>query len=225
MKEIGQHCGRRLGADQPLGLEGLHGGGAQMFALGIQQTAPGSANAIGAQSLFEVVGLQKHRQAGDGAFFHRCRSQRGERGPEVLLDLGRDGNALAGQDGHQPIRSPCALGNVADPGEGLERNAVRAPLGKTATQIVPVAAHGKRRRADRSPEIEGEDLRACIAAKLQRHERQQHRFTSAGRADDECMADVADVKGKPERGRAFGLAEEQWGRCKMLVPFRPRPHC
>src|SRR3546814_7898295 len=32
------------------------------------------------------------------------------------------------------------------------------------------------------------------------------------------------MKGKPERGRAFGPAIKQGGLPEMLVPFRPRPH-
>src|SRR3546814_2500685 len=32
------------------------------------------------------------------------------------------------------------------------------------------------------------------------------------------------MEGKPERGRAFGPAEEQRRRRKMLISFRPRPH-
>ena len=40
-------------------------------------------------------------------------------------------------------------------------------------------------------------------------------------------ADIAaiGVKGKPERGRAFGPAIEQGGLSEVLVPFRPRPYC
>jgi hypothetical protein len=63
-----------------------------------------------------------------------------------------------------------------------------------------------------------------VAAELERHEREQHRLAGAGRADDEGVADVADMKREPERGRAFGPAVKQRGRIEMLVPFRPRPH-
>ena len=44
--------------------------------------------------------------------------------------------------------------------------------------------------------------------------------------DDQRVADIAavGVKGKPERGRAFGPAIEQGGFTEMLVPFRPRPY-
>ena len=89
---------------------------------------------------------------------------------------------------------------------------------------MPVATHGERGCPDRSPEIESENLAAIIAAKLQRHQRQQHGLARAGRADDKRMADVADMKGKPERCRTLGLAVKQGGRSEMFVPFRPRPH-
>src|SRR3546814_3170115 len=83
-------------------------------------------------------------------------------------------------------------------------------------------SHGERGGADRSAKVEGEDLGLWIAPELQRHERQQHRFAGAGRSDDQRVADIANMDGKPERGRAFGLAEQQWGCCEMLVPFRSR---
>src|SRR3546814_5849394 len=40
-------------------------------------------------------------------------------------------------------------------------------------------------------------------------------------SSDVCSS---DLKGKPERGRAFGPAIKQEGLPEMLVPFRPRPH-
>jgi hypothetical protein len=63
-----------------------------------------------------------------------------------------------------------------------------------------------------------------VAPELQGHQRQQHGLARAGRADDERMADIADMKGKPERGRAFGLAEKQGGRRNARpVPAPPTP--
>ena len=66
---------------------------------------------------------------------------------------------------------------------------------------------GNLRRIHAAYDDEGEDLSAGIAAELQGHQRQQNGFTGARRADDQGMTDVADMQGKPERGRAFGLAE------------------
>ena len=56
-----------------------------------------------------------------------------------------------------------------------------ALVGQRAAEIVPVAAHGERGGADRAAEIERENLRAGIAAELQRHQRQQHALAGAGR--------------------------------------------
>ena len=39
MEEIGQHGGRCAGADQALGLEGLHRCGAELLGLGVEQPA------------------------------------------------------------------------------------------------------------------------------------------------------------------------------------------
>src|SRR3546814_18101982 len=72
--------------------------------------------------------------------------------------------------------------------------------------------------------IEREYLRSLIATKLERHEGQKHRLAGAGWTHNQGVTDVADMNGKPERGGAFGPAEEQWGRTEMLVPFRSRPH-
>src|SRR3546814_4363596 len=88
----------------------------------------------------------------------------------------------------------------------------------------PVAAHGQRGNADRAAKSEREYLRSLIATKLERHEGQKHRLAGAGWTHNQGVTDVADMNGKPERGGAFGPAEEQWGRTEMLVPFRSRPH-
>src|SRR3546814_18994497 len=73
-------------------------------------------------------------------------------------------------------------------------------------------------------EVEGEDLGPLVAPELQGHQRKQHRLAGTGRTNDQCVADIADMEGKPERGRAFGPAEEQRRRRKMLISFRPGPH-
>ena len=142
----------------------------------------------------------------------------------MFLHLGRDGHALAHEDGDDPVGGPGALGHLLDAGERLQRHAVGGAFRQAAAEVVPVTATSKRSRTDRAAEVEREYLRCGVPAELQRHERQQHGLARAGRADDEGVADVADVKGKPERGGAFGLAEQQGGRTEMLVPFRPRPH-
>ena len=107
---------------------------------------------------------------------------------------------------------------------GWRETLVATPFGQPAAEVMPVTAHGKRRGADRAAEIEGEDLRVGIAAELHGHQREKDGLARAGRTDDQRMADIADVKGKPERGASLGLAKEQGGRPEVLVPFRPRPH-
>ena len=88
---------------------------------------------------------------------------------------------------------------------------------------MPVAAHRERCGADRAAEVESKNLIVRIAPELQRHQRQQYRLAGAGRADDQGVADIADVERKPERRRALGLAEEQRRRAQMLVSLRARP--
>ena len=53
MEEIGEHGGRRAGADQALGLEGLHRGLAEPLGLGVEQPAVRTADAIGLQRLLQ----------------------------------------------------------------------------------------------------------------------------------------------------------------------------
>src|SRR3546814_5958789 len=116
-----------------------------------------------------------------------------------------------------------AFARLVDARERLQRDAAAVIL-QGAAQILPVAAHGERRSADRAAEVEGENLAALIAPELQRHQCEEHRLAGARRADDEAVADVADMKSEAERSRAFGLAVEQGGITEMLVPFRSEEH-
>src|SRR3546814_8282003 len=97
-------------------------------------------------------------------------------------------------------------------------------IGQPSAEIGPGAAQRQRGNADRAAKIEREYLRSLIATKLERHEGQKHRLAGAGWTHNQGVTDVADMNGKPERGGAFGPAEEQWGRTEMVVPFRSRPH-
>ena len=63
-----------------------------------------------------------------------------------------------------------------------------------AADVMPIATHGDGGGTYRAAKIEREDLGVRIAAKLERHQRQQHRFAGAGRSDHQRMADIADVK-------------------------------
>ena len=108
-------------------------------------------------------------------------------------------------------------------GERLQSDGLRDVLGERAAEVVPVASHGERRCPDRTAEVEGEDLRLHIAAELHRHQSQKNALARAGRADDQGVPDVADVKGEAERRRTFGPREEERRRGKMRVTLRTRP--
>ncbi len=108
-------------------------------------------------------------------------------------------------------------------GQRLQRDGVLVRVGQFSAEVMPVAAHGERSGADRAAEVEGEDLAARVPPELKRHQRQQHGFSGAGRADDEGVTDIPDMQRKPERGGAFGPGVEQWSVAEMLILFRPRP--
>ena len=105
----------------------------------------------------------------------------------------------------------------------LERDGFGGVVRQRAAEIVPVATHGERRRADRAAKIEGEDLGIRVAAELQRHQRQQDRLAGTGRTHHQGMADIADMKRKSKRRRSLGSREEQCRRAQMLVSRGTRP--
>src|SRR3546814_3803219 len=174
--------------------------------------------------LFELVRLKQDGKTGQRALRSRRGSERTKRRPEVLFDFRCDRNAFPPQNGDEPIRGPCPFGRGVEPDKRLQRYTRFRSIGQPSTEIVPVAAHRQRGNADRAAKIEREYLRSLIATKLERHEGQKHRLAGAGWTHNQGVTDVADMNGKPERGGAFGPAEEQWGRTEMLVPFRSRPH-
>ena len=131
--------------------------------------------------------------------------------------------AFAGQDGFDPFRRPGLFDIFVDPGERLQSHGFLRILRERAAEIMPVAAHGERRRPDRAAEIEGKNLRAGIAAKLQGHQRQQHAFAGAGRPNDQSVADVADMERETEGRRAFRPGKEQRRRIEMIIARRPGP--
>ncbi len=141
----------------------------------------------------------------------------------MLLGVRRDGHAFAGQEGFDPFRRPGLFDIFVDPRQGLQSHGLFRVFRERAAEIMPVAAHGERRRPDRAAEIEGENLRAGIAAKLQGHQSQQHAFAGAGRPDDQRVADVADMQRETEGRRAFRPGEEQRRRIEMIIALRPGP--
>ena len=81
MEQIGQDGCGRSGADQALGLEGLHVRLADPLGLGVEQPAPRPADAIGRERLLELLALQQDREAGQRAFGGRRAGERSERRP------------------------------------------------------------------------------------------------------------------------------------------------
>ncbi len=139
----------------------------------------------------------------------------------MFLHLRGNRNGLPRQDRAEPFGRPGALGWIVQASERLERD--QRVVGQASAEVVPVAAHGQRRGADRSAEVEGEHLRAGKSVLLALMALQFRRYAGAGRPDDERVADVAHVQGKPERCRRLGLAGEQRRAAEMVVPFRARP--
>ncbi len=223
MEEVGEHRGGGGGADQPLGLEGLHLGRAQPLRLGVQQPSPGASEGIGLQRALERLGLQQHGEAGQGALMDRRRGEAGQRGPEMVLHRRVDCDALAGEEAGDPLRRPGAFLRRLDARQRLQRHRLGHVGGQRAAKVMPVAAHGDRRGADRAAEVEGEDLRARVAAELQRHQRQQHRLARAGRADDQHVPDIAHMQREAEWRRAIRPCMEERRATQMLVPFGSGP--
>ena len=112
----------------------------------------------------------------------------------MLLQVRGDGDGLAGEQRRDPFGGPGALAGIIDPRKRLQGDRLREVVGEGAAEIVPIAAHGERGGPDAAAEVEGEDLRAGIAAELQRHQRQQHALAGAGRPDDQRVADIADME-------------------------------
>src|SRR5712692_4455581 len=126
----------------------------------------------------------------------------------MFLHLWGSGDALARQDIDDPIRGPGALGNIRYARKRLKRDGGRR-VGQISAEIMPVTAHRKRRGADRAAEVESKNLIVRIAPELQRHQRQQYGLARAGWADDEGVANVADMEREAERRCALGLAKKQ----------------
>src|ERR1700754_385626 len=103
----------------------------------------------------------------------------------MLLEVWRDGDGLAGQQGREPFGGPGAFARIVDPGQWLQSDRPIFSTCKCAPEIMPVTAHGEGGGADRPAEVEGEDLRTWIAPELQRHQRQQHALAGAGGAYDQ----------------------------------------
>ena len=91
----------------------------------------------------------------------RRRGERGQRRPEVLLELGRDRSrtsrpSSAATHSAAQARSPASSMRAS----GCKATGSVDVVGERAAEVVPVAAHGERRGPDRTAEVEGEDLGA-----------------------------------------------------------------
>ena len=131
MEEIGEYGAGGAGADQALGLERLHGRLAEPLALGVEQPAIGAADAVRPQRLLELRGLQQHGKPGQRPLADRGAGERGERGPEMLLQLGRQRDLLARRGCRRPSRRPRrvpACGGCR-PAAGARRMLRRRPTG------------------------------------------------------------------------------------------------
>ena len=108
--------------------------------------------------------------------------------------------------------------------QGLERDCPRLIVVITAeSQRMMRTAHRQHRSPRREALVEDIDLGARVAAKLERQQREQDRLAGAGRADDQHMADIADMGAEPERRRAAGLGVEQRRTVEMGIADRPCP--
>jgi hypothetical protein len=96
-KRLRENGRRRAPADETFRLEYLNVSCAEPLGFRVEQPAKGTAETIGLKRLFQEIGLQQHRQAGERALRGGSRSQRCNGGPDVLLDVRRDGNAFPGR--------------------------------------------------------------------------------------------------------------------------------
>ena len=148
MEEIGKHRGCGASANQSFGLESLNRCFAKTLEFRIQQSAVGPAQAIRLQAPLQRVRLEQHRQACQGALLDRRRSQRRQRGPQMVLCLRRDLDLFPRQDRSDPFRRPAPLGGIVDPGQWLQRNWLGRIVRQRSTQVMPVATHSDGGRPD-----------------------------------------------------------------------------
>jgi len=148
VEQVGEDGGRRASLKQTFGLEGGNRSIAEIFGLRVEQPPVGAADAIGLQGELEFTGLEQDGQAGQGAFLDRRGGERGKRGPDMLLGLGRDRQPLAREDRRDPVGGPGAILRVPDTGERLEQDRSVRAFGQASAEVVPVAAHRQRGRPD-----------------------------------------------------------------------------
>jgi hypothetical protein len=142
----------------------------------------------------------------------------------VLLGLRSNRHAFACKDCRHRLGGPCAFGRIIDRSERLQRHRLHGVIRQRSAEVVPVAAHGKRRCPDRTAEVEGKDASTGVAPKLQGQEREQHALAGAGRANHKGMPDIADMERQPERRRPFRFRKQERRTVEMFISFRSGPH-
>ena len=120
--------------------------------------------------------------------------------------LARRGRALACSSKQVAIQSSAQAMSVS---VSQDRQAGRSRAGASSADVVVPAAAGIDRGPHRAALVEGADRGPGIAQRLHGDRAEQRRFAGAGRAEDQRVADVADMQVDPERGRAGGRGVQQ----------------
>ena len=113
VEEIGQD--RRDHAcltHQRLGLEALDIGEGEMLFGRVEQTAVGTVKRVGAERGAKRVRLEQQGEAGQCPFLGRRGREAAQRGPDRVLDLGRDNNLLVREQRTDPLRCPAPFGGA-----------------------------------------------------------------------------------------------------------------
>lgn len=186
--------------------------------VGIQQLAVGTTEDIRRQRLPQRVRLQQHGKPCHRALLHRRTGETAQRRPDGCFLVGADRHAFVQQPAFDPFSSPGAVALAVDARERLEGDfAIRAQVVVLATEAEDGGPHG-------AAHVEREDARAAIAAELHRQGGEQDRLAHAGRACDQRVAHVADVRHQPERRGAIGACDDQRRAIEMVVLLRPGPY-
>ena len=219
MEQVGEHRrDQALHVHQRLHLDVQHVVEGECLGRAVEQPAVGAVERVGRQRRHQGIGLHQHGEAGQRALGPGRGGEALERRPHGVLDVRGDRHALVGEQPHDPFQREGDLARLVDAGERLQRErAFEAELDR-------LAAHGEGGGAGRASAVEEDDLRTAEAAELQGEQRQQHRLARSGGADDEGMADIADVQIEPERRAPSRLGHHQRRCPEMAVHLRPGPH-
>src|SRR5882724_10805384 len=100
----------------------------------------------------------------------------------MILCFRRDFDPLTAKNRSDPLCCPTTLRWVINRRKRLKLNEFRGFAREHAADVMPIATHGDGGGTYGTAKIEREDLGVRIATKLDRHQRQQHRFAGAGRS-------------------------------------------